>query len=174
MLLLHISSFVEQGVEHIYSERSFVVGIFPKRRSVFSAREVGIQGETAIISRLAACGYVVLTPVGGNRPYDLVIEDAEGQFWRVQCKTARPAKRANGAIEFSKYTVASNGRSLKQYNPADVQYFAVYYPPTRTVYLVPHSPGTMGYLRLVPSKRMKGREWCAEKGDGLLASDYEI
>ena len=45
------------------------------------------RGDTAIITRFLQLGYIVLTPYGGNQRYDLVIEDADGQFWRIQCKT---------------------------------------------------------------------------------------
>ena len=27
------------------------------------------------------------SPYGGSERYDLVIEDVEGQFWRIQCKS---------------------------------------------------------------------------------------
>ena len=50
---------------------------------------IGDISEAAIITRLLQLGYVVLTPYGRNQRYDLVIEDAEGEFWCVQCKTAR-------------------------------------------------------------------------------------
>ncbi len=49
---------------------------------------IGDISEAAIITRFLQLGYVVLTPYGGNQRYDLVIEDADGQFWHVQCKTA--------------------------------------------------------------------------------------
>ncbi len=32
---------------------------------------------------------VSMKNIGGSERYDLVIEDADGQFWRVQCKTGR-------------------------------------------------------------------------------------
>ncbi len=48
----------------------------------------GNISEAAIITRFLQLGYVVLTPYGGNQRYDLVIEDADGNFWRIQCKSA--------------------------------------------------------------------------------------
>jgi PD-(D/E)XK nuclease superfamily protein len=55
----------------------------PKRH----ADKTGDISEAAIITRLLQSGYVVLTPYGKNHRYDLVIEDANGQFWRIQSKT---------------------------------------------------------------------------------------
>jgi len=78
------------------------MGIFPPRRDrVFgvplSSLEVGQRTEAFIVHCLMECGYTVLTPLGVQR-FDLVIEDANGQFWRIQCKTGRPR---NGTIEFN-------------------------------------------------------------------------
>ncbi len=50
-------------------------------------KTIGELSEAIIIAKLIEVGYSVLTPFGDNRRYDLVIEDADGQFWRVQCKT---------------------------------------------------------------------------------------
>ena len=61
------------------------MGLFgPKRDS----KSVGERSEAIIMSRLLQVGYMVLTPFGESSRYDLVIEDADGGFWRVQCKTA--------------------------------------------------------------------------------------
>ena len=53
----------------------------PKRHT----DKTGDISEAAIIARLLQSGYVVLTPYGKNHRYDLAIEDADGQFWRIQC-----------------------------------------------------------------------------------------
>jgi PD-(D/E)XK nuclease superfamily protein len=63
------------------------VGLLGKGKR--NANSIGEISEAAIIARFLLLGYVVLIPYGGNQRYDLVIEDMEGQFWRVQCKTAR-------------------------------------------------------------------------------------
>src|SRR5438270_12022075 len=55
----------------------------PKRHT----DKTGDISEAAIITRLLQSGYIVLTPYGKNHRYDLIIEDADGQFWRIQCKT---------------------------------------------------------------------------------------
>src|SRR5215468_9253180 len=62
-----------------------VVGLFgPKSNK----KALGERSQAIIIYRLLEAGYNILTPYGDNTRYDLVIEDADGQFWRVQCKTA--------------------------------------------------------------------------------------
>ena len=55
-------------------------------------KTIGEHSEAILIAKLLEVGYGVLTPFGDNRRYDLVIEDADGNFHRVQCKTGRVAK----------------------------------------------------------------------------------
>ncbi len=58
------------------------------RPKLFNHKEMGERSEAIIMRRLAHAGYTVLKPLGENQRYDLIIEDAERKFWRVQCKTA--------------------------------------------------------------------------------------
>ncbi len=62
------------------------MGLLGKGRH--DSNKKGEISESAIVTRLLQCGYVVLIPYGGNQRYDLVIEDADEQFWRIQCKSA--------------------------------------------------------------------------------------
>jgi len=55
----------------------------PKQGTVKS----GDRSEAIIIARMTEVGYIVLKPLSGQYRYDLVIEDADGHFWRIQCKT---------------------------------------------------------------------------------------
>ncbi len=84
------------------------------------------KGDTAIITRFLQLGYKVLTPNGRNQRYDLVIEDAEGQFWCVQCKTARI--QDNGtvvAIDTANHNYALKNKQWRHYR-GQCDYFAVY------------------------------------------------
>jgi len=136
-------------------------------------KAIGERSEAIITARLLEAGYNVLTPYGDNQRYDLVIEDADGQFWRVQCKTGWV--ESDGAyIEFktaSSYYHTKAGRTehgRKDYR-GQVNYFAVYSPDTRKVYLVPmdHTGTTNCFLRLLPTKNNQGKNvrW---------ARDYEL
>lgn len=58
----------------------------PKEKCIKGA--LGAESEAVIAASLIQEGYTVLTPNGYMHRYDLVIEDAEGRFWKVQCKTA--------------------------------------------------------------------------------------
>ncbi len=130
---------------------------------------IGDISEAAIITRFLQLGYVVLTPYGGNQRYDLVIEDADGQFWRVQCKTGRidedsTAIRFNTAIR----NVTGKNRQSRNYR-GQCDYFAVYNEALNKVYLIPvDQVGLTGAsLRLAPRKNNQDK-------DILWAKDYEL
>ena len=136
-------------------------------------KAIGERSEAIIIAKLLEAGYGVLTPFGDNRRYDLVIEDADGQFWRVQCKTGW-VENDGALIEFktaSTYYHTRAGRAdhgRKDYR-GQVEYFAVYCPDTGKMYLVPidHVGTANAMLRLLPTrnKQEKNVRW---------AQDYEL
>jgi hypothetical protein len=136
-------------------------------------KAIGERSEAIITAKLLEVGYGVLKPFGDNRRYDLVIEDADGQFWRIQCKTGW-IENDGAYIEFataSTYYHTKAGRTdhgRRDYR-GQINYFAVYCPDTRKIYLVPvnHVGKTGAILRLLPTanNQKKGVRW---------ARDYEI
>jgi hypothetical protein len=129
----------------------------------------GEISEAAIITRFLQLGYVVLTPYGGNQRYDLVIEDVEGQFWRVQCKTAW-IDEGNTVIKFNTAirNVTGKNRQPRNYR-GHCNYFAVYNERLNKVYLIPVDQVgiTVASLRLAPTKNNQDKymQW---------AKDYEL
>jgi hypothetical protein len=147
--------------------------LFPPRRDKQSDSELGKQGETFVIARFMAVGYVVLVPVDGTQRYDMVIEDANGKFWRIQCKKGR-WKEDQGVITFSaKKTSFSRGTwSRTSYTYHDsVDFFAIYCRELQKVYLVPIDQIGIneGCLRVKPTQRTGFRGRLAK-----LAEDYEV
>jgi PD-(D/E)XK nuclease superfamily protein len=137
-------------------------------------KQLGERSQAHIIARLLEVGYTVLTPYGDSSRYDLVIEDAEGQFWRVQCKTAW-IENGDASIQFAATSLRTRSTNGKvKYSRAgyvgQVEYFAVYSHELHKTYLIPASHlgnATRMRLRLVPSKnnQEKGVKW---------ARDYEL
>ena len=123
----------------------------------------GHIGESAIVTRFLQCGYVVLTPFGGSEGYDLVIEDVDGQFWRIQCKSGWIE---NGAIYFdtANHNVTGTKRDWRHYR-GQYEYCA----DLGRVYLVPVDQvgRTRAHLRIEPTKnnQEKNVRW---------AKDYEL
>ena len=138
----------------------------PKRHT----QKTGDISEQAVITRLLQCGYVVLQPIGQMHRYDLVIEDADGAFWRVQVKTGW-LNEDQSVILFASsssmnYTVKHKGaRSYR----GQCEYFAVYVESLNKVYFIPVDDVgmTRASLRLTQSKnnQEKNVRW---------AKDYEL
>ncbi len=145
------------------------------------SRSKGERSELLIAGALACAGYNVLMPYGQMQRYDLVIEDANGQFWRVQCKTAwlskdRSTLQFAGASAHYKHAYERKELVRKHYrgdvdyfavySPGDVDYFAVYSPDLQKTYLIPITDvgDTMNALRLVPTKNNQAKHvrWAAE------------
>ena len=138
----------------------------PKRH----ADKTGDISEAAIITRLLQSGYVVLTPYGKNHRYELVIEDADGQFWCIQSKTGWMDEEQT-VIKFataSSYNHTAKQKGWRHYR-GQVDYFAVYVEQLEKVYIVPVDDVglTQVKLRLAPTKNKqeKNVRW---------ACDYEL
>jgi PD-(D/E)XK endonuclease len=134
-----------------------------------NTNSIGDISASAIVTRFLQLGYVVLTPYGGNQRYDLVIEDAEGQFWRIQCKTARIEDNGTViAFHTANHNYALKNKQWRHYQ-GQCDYFAVFCEQLNKVYLVPvDQVGTIkANLRLAPAKNSqeKNIRW---------AKDYEL
>jgi PD-(D/E)XK nuclease superfamily protein len=128
--------------------------------------DVGQRSEAEILAAFIQRGFEVLMPWGTNHRYDMVL-DLGDRFLRVQCKTGR---LRSGAVEFSAQSVRTNTRQiLRRSYHGEVEYFAVYCPANRGVYVVPCGDGTPGHftLRVAPTANGQSRHvrW---------AADYEI
>ncbi|GHO77110.1 hypothetical protein KSD_48810 [Ktedonobacter sp. SOSP1-85] len=134
-----------------------------------TTNSIGNISEAAIITRFLQLGYVVLIPNGRKQRYDLVIEDGEGQFWRVQCKTARI--QDNGtviAFDTANHNMALKVKRMRHYRE-QCDFFAVYCEELNKIYLlaVDQVGTTRANLRLVPAKNNQEKyvRW---------AKDYEM
>lgn len=141
----------------------------PQGKDKRDTNSIGESSEAAIIARLTRLGYSVLTPYGGSQRYDLVIEDATGMLWRIQCKTARVTNN-NTVLTFSTSirNVTGKHREPRNYR-GQCDFFAVYCEKLDAVYLIPiGAVGTISAtLRLVPSRnsQQKNVRW---------AKDYQL
>lgn len=147
------------------------MGLFkPKPKEKVPKSSRGTESEMIIATELVRAGYTVLTPYGYMHRYDLVIEDADGRFWKIQCKTAWLATQTEGAITFAGCSVRGSGRGAikRKYTIDEIDYFAVYSPDTGKVYLIPaEGIGNQCSLRLTPSKNKQEK-------NVRYAADYEL
>jgi len=127
----------------------------------------GQISESAITTSFLECGYVVLIPYSGSQRYDLLIEDVDKQFWRIQCKIGWIE---HGAIYFdtANHNVTGKKRDWRHYQ-GECDYFAVYCAGLDKVYLVPVDQvgEVRANLRLTKPKNKNQYGY-------RMASDYEL
>ncbi len=134
-------------------------------------KQLGERAQAHIMARLLEMGYTVITLYGDSSRYDLVIEDNEGKFWRVQCKTAW-LENGDASIQFAATSLRSRSTNGKvKYSRAgyvgQVEYFAGYSHELHKTYLIPASHignATRMRLRLAPSKNNQEKriKWARE------------
>ncbi|HET9153890.1 MAG TPA: group I intron-associated PD-(D/E)XK endonuclease [Solirubrobacterales bacterium] len=123
----------------------------------------GNEAEAMILCALIERGFEVSVPFGSGQPYDLVVDLGGFDLLKVQCKTGWLHK---GCISFNARST-DHGQGRRPYVGL-AHIFGVYFPPTRSVYLVPLDvAGFNGRLRLEPTlnSQQKGVRY---------AADYEV
>ena len=117
-----------------------------------------------ILAALVERGYDVSVPFGGGQPYDLVVDLGGFSVLKVQCKTGWEDKNC---VSFNTRST-DHGQGRRSYVGL-AHIFSVYFPPMRSVYLVPLDAvgGYRGYLRLEPARNNQQRKV-------RFAADYEI
>jgi len=116
-------------------------------------KHVGDLSEAMILSRLLRLGRAVSKPIGDNQRYDFVIDEGDGSFNRVQCKTGRIL---DGAVRFPTCSTRSSGaKAGKHFNyKGQIDAFAIYCPDNDKCYMIGvDEVGTReGSLRLEDTK----------------------
>jgi hypothetical protein len=131
--------------------------VHPEEGTVNTSK-IGLITLVQVRWALVMLGKQVLEPSGDFKRYDLVIEEEDGSFKRVQCKTGRIVR---GAIYFPTSSTVARSRSGKKtvrtaYR-GQVELFGVFCPDNGKVYLVPADevPMTSARLRLDPPRNQQ-------------------
>src|SRR5215470_18002960 len=109
----------------------------------------GLVAQTAVLNRLVQLGFEVLLPWADHLGYDLayyVVEEhrsfgffvhQEAHLVRIQVKTGR-LKNDGSCFEFNTVSVTANRRGVnaKKRYVGKAEYFAVYLPDNRIVYMI--------------------------------------
>jgi hypothetical protein len=98
-----------------------------------SPSQKGERSEAAILHALVASGRVVLMPWGASQRYDFVIDEGDGRFTRVQCKSG---VYRHGCVYF-RTASADRRRPMGDPYVGQVDAFAVYCPELDASFLVP-------------------------------------
>jgi hypothetical protein len=137
------------------------------RGSMRDTTTPGDLAEIEIAAALMRSGRRVLRPLSNGLRYDLVVDNNDGSFTRVQCKSG---VLKNGGVLFRVYSVSGHRTQGFSYH-GQVDAFGVYCAHTRETNLVPMADiqgcNTMVCLRVSPAKNSQTRRI-------RLAEDYRI
>ena len=120
------------GARHV---RSAIV-ISRLRGNVRDTTSRGDVAELQIAAALIRQGKRLLRPLSSASRYDLLIDNQDGTFTRVQCKSG---VLRNGCVVFRVYSVSGHDTRAKGY-VGQVDAFGVYCADTSATYLVRSKP----------------------------------
>jgi PD-(D/E)XK endonuclease len=140
----------------------------------------GNISESIFLQAYLRAGFIVSIPFGSGAPYDLMVDNGM-RAYKIQVKTGwhrkgcvifRGNRRVREALPYKSRAYAEN----------EVDFFAVYYPPTGSIYVVPRAVCASGFgcLRLEPvlNGQRKLIRWAAdytwEKHIAQLKAEAEI
>lgn len=128
----------------------------------------GDLAEWHVATALLDCGKRLLRPVSNAMRYDLLVDNEDGTFTRIQCKAG---VLRQGRIVFRLYSVSGHRGTRERSYDGDVDAFGVYCPQTRGTYLVPMAEfsgqRTAACLRIDPARNSQRKRI-------RLASDFLI
>ncbi len=137
----------------------------------------GLAAHLAVAQRLIELGFEVLEPVGNHLRYDLAYDVStnsgeKAQLVRIQCKSAR-LSRDKTCLLFNAYNLGGEGRRQKRGYQGDAEYFGIYSPDTRKVYMIHVDECFVGEMSLRLSST--GKQGKNQYSAGVRwAQDYEI
>lgn len=118
---------------------------------------IGDVTEMEVATALLRRGRKLLRPISAAARYDLVIDNEDGTFIRVQCKTGRLRE---GRVEFRLYSVSGHRTQGVGYR-SQVDAYGVYCPQIDAIYLVPVTAisacGAIATLRVEPARNGQTR-----------------
>ena len=135
---------------------------------MLNSKQIGNLTEMECMLAFMRHGFNVLTPYGDCERYDFVA-DVNGILIKVQVKTSRPSRGAEGAIVFNTSSqTTSNGKMVHHsYDDTQIDYFMTFYEGI--AYLIPVNECSTREktLRFLPPKngQIKGI---------TFAKDYEF
>jgi hypothetical protein len=95
----------------------------------------GDIAEQAIVLALMTAGKTVLRPVSNGLRYDLVVDNLDGTFTRIQCKTGT-LKCDGGVVRFRPRSADARRPNGVPYH-GQIDMFGVYCPQNGQAYFVP-------------------------------------
>ena len=98
----------------------------------------GVITETKAILKFLELNYNVFTPHGDGSKCDLIIQNSEGELFKVQCKTSRESLYGELFNAYSTARTRSSEGTKKKvfYTEKDIDYFCTF-DKENNMYLIP-------------------------------------
>ena len=118
-------------------------------------KSIGDFSELMVLLALTEAGYDVSIPFGENHRYDM-IADKDGVLSRVQVKTGR---LRDGAVLFNCCSSHTHRNGKSRSYVGEIDYFGVYCPELRSVYLLPiqDTARLNGTLRIRATRNLQSK-----------------
>ena len=128
-----------------------------------STNDIGNVSEAHVLAAYINAGFSVSVPFGNGCAYDLVVDTGK-RLVKVQVKTGW---QRLGCMNFKgqRRVRDANYNGMRRYQAGEVDFFAVYFPPTTSIYVVPFEVmGAYGCLRITPvlNGQRKYVRWAAD------------
>ena len=128
-----------------------------------ATNDVGNVSESIVLAAYINAGFQVSVPFGNGCAYDLVV-DTGTRLLKIQVKTGWTR---SGCLIFKgqRRVRDSKNNGMRRYREGEVDFFAIYYPPTASIYVVPFcSVSASGCLRLDPAlnRQQKLIKWATD------------
>lgn len=128
-----------------------------------TTNSVSNVSESVIMAAYLKEGFEVSIPFGNGCAYDLVV-DVGSRLFKIQIKTGWHCK---GCLVYKgrRRIKDSTHNAMRRYREDEVDFFAIYYPPTDNIYVMPSSLVT-GDCRLRLDPVLNGQQklirWAAD------------
>jgi hypothetical protein len=99
-------------------------------------KQRGEWAELRFMARAMEHGYKMTKPLGGNTPYDVVV-DLNGRFMSVQVKSTMALERGTHQVKRGDCYEVSVNHGKRRYGPFEFQYLAAYIIPRDLWYIIP-------------------------------------
>lgn len=106
----------------------------PPTRQKRNTKAIGILSELVAMQRFSEAGFALAVPFGDSAPYDMVLDDLHGHFYKIQVKTGRLRR---GVILFSCCSQHWHRNAPPTHYTGLIDAFGVYCPDNDEFYVVP-------------------------------------
>ena len=82
----------------------------------------GIKCELDCAIKFIEKGFIVSVPYGNTSRYDLLIDEGNGKYFRIQCKSAHQNENGSYTINTANQQITTKIRNVKHYDSSQIDF----------------------------------------------------